>query len=330
LYHSSLTNETAHTKIKQQHNNIVMSTVELIETLKSRAAACVLAKQWQSALDIYEDALDAASSVSSSNDRVPQLLLATIFSNMSSCRLNMGDCELAVLDADSAIRLAPKWAKAHGRRALALMELTRFDEAKVSMDMARVLEPNNKEFVDLETRLVASRRRAAVGNFPTSGDGTLHEHIKAPSTGAVLVKDHLEVTAVPVPRIDDPSHIFVTPVLAKLGLPIVIAYAPTSGRLGPNHLAAAFMIDPVTGVAPEQWSRGAVGDVVVFRTDSVAITPTEVVALWDYFTIALDAFREGAPPDFTRDHMLEWQESYNDMALQCGEDDASLREVHFL
>ncbi|CUG00085.1 Hypothetical protein, putative [Bodo saltans] len=306
-----------------------MSSVALIDTLKGKAAAYVMEKQWQAALDIYDEILDVASSVSDSKESVPPLLIATIFSNMSSCRLNMGDIELAVIDADSAIKLAPKWSKAHCRRALALMALERFDEAKVSMDMARVLEPNNKEFVALEARLAAARRGGGESGAVSGEAKPAVDAMKAPA-GAILVEDHLKLTAVSMPLQLDPSQVFLPPALVKLGIPIAIAFRPQSERKGDNQLAAAFMIDLATGFAPARWTTGETGDVVVFRTDGGGITKIEVFALWDYFNIAIDAFKEGSPPDFTREHMLEWQESYNDMAQQCGEDDASLGEVHFV
>jgi tetratricopeptide (TPR) repeat protein len=311
------------------------SMYQRVQDIKDKGNTWFQEEKFEEAIAAYESAISLASQhvqdagISSSTVEqksdavVTPMAMATLFSNISACRLKLGNTDCAVVDADAAIRLAPKWAKGYFRRAMALVEAERWPEARDAIAKARVLEPMSDELKRMQITVNDAMR--AEQKKQTSDAQAQNPNM------AVLVRDHLELSAVELsPTVRSSLTIFHPPILQALGLPIVIAYAPKSKRNGDNQLATYFMIHPRSGFAPPQWHNGKVGDIVVLRTDDKPITTKEVYALWDYFSGILDAFGDGEPPVVNRDHLVEWQTSYNDMAVQCGTSDENLREVHFV
>lgn len=68
---------------------------------------------------------------------------ALLYSNRAAAHMKKEDWAAALVDADSAIALAPAWSKAWGRRAQAMAGLGRHDEARVAWKQGLVLEPKN-------------------------------------------------------------------------------------------------------------------------------------------------------------------------------------------
>ncbi|KAJ9516576.1 hypothetical protein QJQ45_015253 [Haematococcus lacustris] len=66
------------------------------------------------------------------------------FSNRSAAHAAQGDWEAAVRDARQAVKLAPKWAKAHTRLGAAFSGLQLHSDAKEAYERALQLEPDNQ------------------------------------------------------------------------------------------------------------------------------------------------------------------------------------------
>ena len=62
------------------------------------------------------------------------------YGNRSHVLHSMGRAEDALLDAETAIKCCPEWAKGHYRKAKALISLGRQEEAITSMLVCSVLE----------------------------------------------------------------------------------------------------------------------------------------------------------------------------------------------
>lgn len=129
-----------------------------------------------------------------------------------------------------------------------------------------------------------------------------------PRPRGIRVADKLQFSVVEVPS-QGFAESFASPVLHKLGLPFRIAYAPNSKRQGDNQLATYFMVEVENGLAGDRWQMGAVGPVVVYRTDGQDVTTVEVEALWDFFSVLLDDFGEVKPPSINKKYFLNWQEN---------------------
>eukprot|EP00515_Schizochytrium_aggregatum_P006976 CAMPEP_0202077576 /NCGR_PEP_ID=MMETSP0964-20121228/5451_1 /ASSEMBLY_ACC=CAM_ASM_000500 /TAXON_ID=4773 /ORGANISM="Schizochytrium aggregatum, Strain ATCC28209" /LENGTH=857 /DNA_ID=CAMNT_0048644857 /DNA_START=51 /DNA_END=2624 /DNA_ORIENTATION=+ len=71
-------------------------------------------------------------------------LLPTLFSNRSASLHKLGQFEEALRDAEQALSLKPVWAKAHHRKAQALIGLGKLEEARDAYSVALDAEPDNK------------------------------------------------------------------------------------------------------------------------------------------------------------------------------------------
>jgi Flp pilus assembly protein TadD/predicted Zn-dependent protease with MMP-like domain len=82
--------------------------------------------------------------------------------------LDRGDADGALACAEEAARQAPRSVEAHHDRAVALMRLSRFDEARDSLSLALALSPNDPETLELAAdfyvnHLPPTAERAAIG-----------------------------------------------------------------------------------------------------------------------------------------------------------------------
>mmetsp|Transcript_21407 Transcript_21407/g.50327 ORF Transcript_21407/g.50327 Transcript_21407/m.50327 type:complete len:387 (+) Transcript_21407:39-1199(+) len=68
-----------------------------------------------------------------------------LYSNRSACLLKVGQTEKAFEDASKCIELDSKFVKGHFRRAMAAMNLQRWEEAGISFAKTLELDPQNKE-----------------------------------------------------------------------------------------------------------------------------------------------------------------------------------------
>ena len=69
----------------------------------------------------------------------------TLYSNRSASYLNMGKAQLALSDADRCIEIKADWDRGHQRRAMALQNLGRFDDAIATFEQGLKLNPENAQ-----------------------------------------------------------------------------------------------------------------------------------------------------------------------------------------
>lgn len=113
--------------IRLEDTNLQIKTSK---DLKDQGNTLFQAAKFQEALAKYSQALALLP------DRTDQKLLrAQIHSNMSACRLKLGDAEGALREADASLATYPAWIKAHGRRGEALKALGRLEEAEQAMNL---------------------------------------------------------------------------------------------------------------------------------------------------------------------------------------------------
>lgn len=65
---------------------------------------------------------------------------ASYFGNRAACHLSLKNFQKTIEDCDRAISIDPNFAKAHRRRALALMNLLKFEESLNSFKKAVTLD----------------------------------------------------------------------------------------------------------------------------------------------------------------------------------------------
>ena len=95
---------------------------------KASGDSAARAGEWQVALDHYYSAMEVSwKRRPGGGDE-----LGTLHSNCSLCELRLGRGVEALEHADTAARMRPTWAKAHGRRAAALEALGKFIDASVA------------------------------------------------------------------------------------------------------------------------------------------------------------------------------------------------------
>ena len=83
-------------------------------------------------------------------------LRRVLYSNRSAARLRGGDPEGALVDAEDCLRLGPGWVKGLARKGLALVALSRFEDALNTFNEALAVEPNNET-------LITGKKRAQDG-----------------------------------------------------------------------------------------------------------------------------------------------------------------------
>lgn len=96
---------------------------------------CHAAKQFESAVEHFSKAIEHDSSD------------AVFFSNRSGAYAGLNRWAEALADGERAVQLRPDWGKAHSRKALALMNLKRMDEAEAAFVAGLKLEPTNESML---------------------------------------------------------------------------------------------------------------------------------------------------------------------------------------
>ena len=67
----------------------------------------------------------------------------TLYSNRSASYFNIGNGKAALSDAEKCIEIKADWDKGHQRRAMALQQLGKFDEAIAAYEQGLKLNPEN-------------------------------------------------------------------------------------------------------------------------------------------------------------------------------------------
>lgn len=129
-----------------------------VADLKAKGNAAFAAKDYQGAIQNYNDAIAAATSA---EDNVHVL-----YSNRSACYAGLRDWNKALEDAEACINANPSFAKGYGRKGAALHGARRLEEAVDAYDAGLKIAP---EDAGLKKGLADVRR--AVENEAVNGPG---------------------------------------------------------------------------------------------------------------------------------------------------------------
>lgn len=105
-----------------------------VEQLKSEGNAAFVAKDFDKAVDLFTQAINASET--------PNHVL---FSNRSGCYASLKKWDEALKDADECIKINPQFAKGYGRKGTACHGLGDLVSAKDSFEEALKIDPNNAQ-----------------------------------------------------------------------------------------------------------------------------------------------------------------------------------------
>lgn len=123
-------------------------------TFKEQGTKAFTAKDYPAAVKHFTDAIKE-----SPHDH-------TLYSNRSACYYNMNMSTPALEDADKCIEIKSDWDKGHQRRAMALHQLGRFDEAIAAYERGLQLNPSNAQITQ---GLEACRKEKAAAESDEGG-----------------------------------------------------------------------------------------------------------------------------------------------------------------
>ncbi|CBQ72597.1 probable STI1-Hsp90 cochaperone [Sporisorium reilianum SRZ2] len=129
-----------------------------VADLKAKGNAAFAAKDYQGAIQNYNDAIAAATS--------PEDNIHVLYSNRSACYAGLRDWSKALDDADACIKANPSFAKGYGRKGAALHGARRLEDAVDAYDAGLKIAP---EDAGLKKGLADVRR--AVENEAANGPG---------------------------------------------------------------------------------------------------------------------------------------------------------------
>ncbi|TKY87820.1 hypothetical protein EX895_003401 [Sporisorium graminicola] len=129
-----------------------------VADLKAKGNAAFAAKDYQGAIQNYNDAIAAATS--------PEDNVHVLYSNRSACYAGLRDWDHALEDAEACIKANPSFAKGYGRKGAALHGARRLEDAVDAYDAGLKIAP---EDAGLKKGLEDVRR--AVENEAANGPG---------------------------------------------------------------------------------------------------------------------------------------------------------------
>ena len=140
---------SAHSDILTASPTTVSSQRGLIEEIKRRGRACVIAKNYPDADAIYGKGVEVLLSMISNGGDEKEVEtsnkdVAILYSNRSLVRMQMGKVTEALEDADEAVSHDPTYVKAHWRRGQASNACGNTGLALTSFEKALELDPSNK------------------------------------------------------------------------------------------------------------------------------------------------------------------------------------------
>ncbi|GAC93147.1 hypothetical protein PHSY_000710 [Pseudozyma hubeiensis SY62] len=137
-----------------------------VAELKAKGNAAFAAKDYQGAIQNYNDAIAAATS--------PEDNVHVLYSNRSACYAGLRDWDSALNDADACIKANPSFAKGYGRKGAALHGARRLEEAVDAYDAGLKIAPEdaglNKGLADVKR---AVENEAANGPGPEASLGQM-------------------------------------------------------------------------------------------------------------------------------------------------------------
>ncbi|EJD07643.1 uncharacterized protein FOMMEDRAFT_40180, partial [Fomitiporia mediterranea MF3/22] len=123
--------------VQQQRSQAVTKT-------KEDGNALFKANKVKEAVSMYTMAVNvAAGRLPWEPNSIMKEELSTVLSNRSAAYLAAGDHVGALVDAELVIQLKRPWSKGHFRKAKALVELGRLEEAREAIKLGLGFEPNN-------------------------------------------------------------------------------------------------------------------------------------------------------------------------------------------
>lgn len=118
--------------------------VERLTTeIKGRAASSLKSGNYPEAVALYSKAIEVNEAGTNDASTV-----SILYANRSMCQLRMKKVEEALQDANIAAQRDPTYVKGYFRKASALIELSRFGEAKVALEQGLAIKPDDKELRD--------------------------------------------------------------------------------------------------------------------------------------------------------------------------------------
>ncbi len=106
-----------------------------VAELKAKGNAAFAAKDYQGAIQNYNDAIAAAAS--------PEDAVHVLYSNRSACYAGLRDWNKALEDAESCIKANPSFAKGYGRKGAALHGARKLEEAVDAYDAGLKIAPED-------------------------------------------------------------------------------------------------------------------------------------------------------------------------------------------
>lgn len=136
---------SAHSDVLSASPDEVSSKLKLVEEIKNRGRACVVAKNYPDAASLYTKGIEVLSSmILSDEEDSAKKEIAILYSNRSLVLLQMGKVSEALESADAACENDPSYVKAHWRRGQACNACGNTADALTSFERALGLEPANK------------------------------------------------------------------------------------------------------------------------------------------------------------------------------------------
>lgn len=115
-------------------------------------------------------------------DNKTRVVLCNMFSNRSGCRCGLGDYDLAMEDADKAIKMDPTSANGYFRKGQACNKMNMHDEAAKCYELAFEKDPSNRFFQTLSSQVLTDYRSLNLG-------------VQTPCTNPQAVKQHCVVVS---------------------------------------------------------------------------------------------------------------------------------------
>lgn len=109
--------------------------LRLVEEIKSRAKGSVSNKNWPEAITLYSKGIEL----------LPED--ATLYANRSMCYLNMNNGVDALNDANDAIDKDNNYAKGYYRKAMALVNLKIYEDARKTLEEGLLYAPGDSSFL---------------------------------------------------------------------------------------------------------------------------------------------------------------------------------------
>jgi tetratricopeptide (TPR) repeat protein len=125
----------------------------LIEEIKNRAKSSIKASNYYDAVKLYQKAIDTSHEKDSKAEEASKKDLAILYANKSMCELAMKQYSNALADAENAISNDPSYLKGYYRKAMTLIEMKNYAQAKEILLQGLAISPTEKDFITQAKRV---------------------------------------------------------------------------------------------------------------------------------------------------------------------------------